>query len=174
MRAGGRGCAVGWSAVGSMRQCSKTSCQTAAVATLTYNYADSTVVLGPMSRRAEPHTYDLCGKHARSMTAPKGWEMLRIAPPEGSGPAARPEPDDLLALAHAVREPSPRATADRPSSDTGPQATRPASGRRGTAPDAGPRPEAEGTGGAAGSINGESPARPGRPTLRVLRDAGDR
>ena len=44
--------------MGSNRQCSKTSCQASAVATLTYNYADSTVVLGPLSRRAEPHTYD--------------------------------------------------------------------------------------------------------------------
>ncbi|MEO9248428.1 DUF3499 domain-containing protein [Citricoccus nitrophenolicus] len=154
-----------------MRQCSKTSCQTAAVATLTYNYADSTVVLGPMSRLAEPHTYDLCARHSHSMTAPKGWELLRIAPPEGSAPAARPEPDDLLALAHAVREPSPRAEADRPASGTGSRTAPPTTGRRGTAPDAGPRPEANGS---AGSINGEAPARPGRPTLRVLRDTGDR
>lgn len=157
-----------------MRQCSKTSCQTAAVATLTYNYADSTVVLGPMSRLAEPHTYDLCGRHARNMTAPKGWEMLRLAPPEGTGPAARPEPDDLLALANAVREPSPRAEAARPSSGTGSPAAPPASGRRGTTSEPSPRPDAHGSGTSMGSINGEAPARPGRPTLRVLRDAGDR
>lgn len=154
-----------------MRQCSKTSCQTAAVATLTYNYADSTVVLGPMSRLAEPHTYDLCGKHARNMTAPKGWEMLRIAPPEGAVPPERPEPDDLLALAHAVREPARRTGADRPASGTDSRPAPPTAGRRGTTTDDGPRPESTGS---AGSINGEAPARPGRPTLRVLRDAGDR
>lgn len=136
-----------------MRQCSKTSCRTAAVATLTYNYADSTVVLGPMSRRAEPHTYDLCERHARTMTAPKGWELLRIEAPEGSGPAAPPEPDDLLALAHAVREPDPR------------QAPAPPSVRRGAGPEAGPRPE---------PLTGDAPARPGRPVLRLLRDPGER
>lgn len=157
-----------------MRQCSKTSCQTAAVATLTYNYADSTVVLGPMSRLAEPHTYDLCGKHSRNMTAPKGWEMLRIAPPEGSPPPRRPEPDDLLALAHAVREPTRRTEADRPAQGTDSQPAPPTTGRRGTGPDAGSRSETNGSGRPAGSINGDAPARPGRPSLRVLRDSEDR
>jgi hypothetical protein len=140
-----------------MRQCSKTSCRTAAVATLTYNYADSTVVLGPMSRLAEPHTYDLCEKHSRNMTAPKGWDLLRIQAPEGSGLPAAVEPDDLLALAHAVREPD--APADQPPS-------RP-SVSRGTDPDAGPRPDTR------GSVNGNTPARPGRPALRLLRDTRD-
>ncbi|MFC0247553.1 DUF3499 domain-containing protein [Citricoccus parietis] len=137
-----------------MRQCSKTSCQSAALATLTYNYADSTVVLGPMSRLAEPHTYDLCEKHARSMTAPKGWELLRIQPPESAERPVPEEPDDLLALAHAVREPAVRPASPGPSV-----------GRRGTTPDAVPRPET------TGSVNGDAPARPGRPTLRLLRDS---
>ena len=44
--------------MGPMRRCSKTGCQSPALATLTYNYADSQVVIGPLSRRAEPHTYD--------------------------------------------------------------------------------------------------------------------
>lgn len=126
------------------------------MATLTYNYADSTVVLGPMSRLAEPHTYDLCERHTRMMTAPKGWELLRIEAPEGSLPVPPPEPDDLLALAHAVREPTPRPEPPQPTV------------RRGTGPDAGPRPE---------SLNGEAPARPsrpGRPVLRLLRDSSER
>lgn len=143
--------------------------------TLTYNYADSTVVLGPMSRRAEPHTYDLCARHARSMTAPKGWELLRIAPPEGAAPAQRVEPDDLLALAHAVREPARTTESERPAPPTGAWTPPPGSGRRGTtAPsqpadtthDVGPRTEP------SGSINGDAPARPGRPTLRVLPEPG--
>ncbi|XKH55628.1 DUF3499 domain-containing protein [Citricoccus nitrophenolicus] len=146
--------------MGSMRQCSKTSCQSAALATLTYNYADSTVVLGPMSRLAEPHTYDLCEKHSRSMTAPKGWELLRIQLPEGAERPVPEEPDDLLALAHAVREPSVRSEPARSGSSSTPLV-----GRRGTSPDAGPRPET------TGSVNGDAPARPGRPTLRLLRDS---
>ncbi|GAA1116665.1 DUF3499 domain-containing protein [Citricoccus alkalitolerans] len=145
-----------------MRQCSKTSCQSAALATLTYNYADSTVVLGPMSRLAEPHTYDLCEKHARSMTAPKGWELLRIQPPEGADRSVPEEPDDLLALAHAVREPSARSESARPDLSSPPSV-----GRRGTSPDAGARSES------TGSVNGDAPARPGRPTLRLLSEVRD-
>lgn len=68
--------------MGPMRRCSKTGCQSPALATLTYNYADSQVVIGPLSRRAEPHTYDLCGEHARRTTAPRGWEVLRLELPE--------------------------------------------------------------------------------------------
>lgn len=68
--------------MGPMRRCSKTGCQSPALATLTYNYADSQVVIGPLSRRAEPHTYDLCGENARRTTAPRGWEVLRLELPE--------------------------------------------------------------------------------------------
>jgi hypothetical protein len=48
-----------------------------AVATLTYVYADSMAVLGPLSRRAEPHSYDLCAKHAERLSAPQGWRVVR-------------------------------------------------------------------------------------------------
>jgi hypothetical protein len=78
------------------------------VATLTYVYRDSTAVLGPLATYAEPHTYDLCARHAERLTAPRGWEVMRL-----SGEYAPPSPtsDDLLALANAVREAGrPRAT----------------------------------------------------------------
>jgi hypothetical protein len=72
-----------------------------AVATLTYVYADSTAVLGPLATYAEPHCYDLCAEHSERLTAPRGWEVLRLAPdPDALGPSA----DDLEALADAVRE----------------------------------------------------------------------
>ena len=87
--------------MGAMRRCSKTGCQRNALATLTYNYADSAMVIGPLSRRAEPHTYDLCREHAAAMTAPKGWEVLRLELPERYEPV--PGPDDLLAVANALR-----------------------------------------------------------------------
>jgi len=84
-----------------MRRCSKTACNGAAVATLTYVYADSTAVLGPLATYAEPHCYDLCAKHSDRLTAPRGWEVLRLAPdPDAFGPSS----DDLEALADAVRE----------------------------------------------------------------------
>jgi len=71
------------------------------VATLTYVYADSTAVLGPLATYAEPHCYDLCATHAERLTAPRGWEVLRLAPDPD---ALLPSSDDLAALADAVRE----------------------------------------------------------------------
>ena len=72
-----------------------------AVATLTYVYSDSTAVLGPLATYAEPHCYDLCAEHSERLTAPRGWEVLRLAPdPDSIGPSS----DDLEALADAVRE----------------------------------------------------------------------
>ena len=71
------------------------------MATLTYVYSDSTAVLGPLATYAEPHCYDLCAQHAERLTAPRGWEVVRLAP--DSEPAG-PSHDDLLALANAVRE----------------------------------------------------------------------
>ena len=84
------------------------------MATLTYVYRDSTAVLCPLATYAEPHTYDLCARHAERLTAPRGWEVMRL-----SGEYAPPSPtsDDLLALANAVREagrPRPDAAPDRP------------------------------------------------------------
>jgi hypothetical protein len=87
--------------VRSPRRCSRNGCPRQAVATLTYVYNDSTAVVGPLAAFAEPHTYDLCEPHARSLTAPRGWELVRhdgeFAPPP-------PTTDDLVALADAVRE----------------------------------------------------------------------
>lgn len=69
--------------------------------TLTYVYADSTAVLGPLATYAEPHCYDLCEVHGERLTAPRGWEIVRLSPdPAGIGPSS----DDLEALANAVRE----------------------------------------------------------------------
>lgn len=94
-----------------------------AVATLTYAYADSTAVVGPLASYSEPHSYDLCEQHAVRLTAPRGWDVVRhegeFAPPE-------PSSDDLTALAEAVRE------AGRADRDTPPVVEPPAgSGRRG-------------------------------------------
>jgi hypothetical protein len=71
------------------------------VATLTYVYADSTAVVGPLATFAEPHSYDLCERHAVGLTAPRGWDLVR---PEGQFEPPPPVPDDLVALAEAVRE----------------------------------------------------------------------
>jgi hypothetical protein len=84
-----------------VRRCSRTGCGHPAVATLTYVYADSTAVVGPLATYAEPHSYDLCEEHARRLTAPKGWEVVRH---EGDYALPMPSTDDLEALANAVRE----------------------------------------------------------------------
>jgi hypothetical protein len=47
------------------------------VATLTYVYADSMAVLGPLSMSPEPHGYDLCATHAERLSAPQGWQIVR-------------------------------------------------------------------------------------------------
>lgn len=65
-----------------------------------------------MATYAEPHAYDLCEEHSERLSAPRGWEVLRLAPdPDAMGPSS----DDLLALADAVREAArPVATPVRP------------------------------------------------------------
>ncbi|WP_026163216.1 DUF3499 domain-containing protein [Kribbella catacumbae] len=83
------------------RICSRAACHRPAVSTLTYVYADSTCVLGPLATYAEPHCYDLCADHADRLTAPNGWEVIRLAPDPA---AAGPSDDDLEALANAVRD----------------------------------------------------------------------
>lgn len=68
------------------------------MATLTYAYAESTAVVGPLAPAAEPHSWDLCDRHAEKITAPLGWEMLRVNHIEID------DDEDLTALAEAVRE----------------------------------------------------------------------
>jgi hypothetical protein len=97
------------------RRCSRTACGRSAVTTLTYVYADQTAVVGPLATYAEPHSYDLCDVHAERLSAPRGWEVLRLAPDPSTLP---PSQDDLLALADAVREAGrPLVRATRPPSD---------------------------------------------------------
>lgn len=71
------------------------------MATLTYIYAESTAVVGPLATQAEPHGYDLCEEHADRLTVPRGWDAVRH---EGDYQTQLPYADDLAALADAVRE----------------------------------------------------------------------
>jgi hypothetical protein len=69
--------------------------------TLTYIYADSTAVLGPLATYSEPHSYDLCDAHGKRLTVPNGWTVIKEASSQvGLGPSE----DDLMAIADAVRE----------------------------------------------------------------------
>ncbi len=84
------------------------------MATLTYVYADSTAVVGPLAAFAEPHSYDLCEQHAVRLTAPRGWDLVRH---EGEFSAPSPSTDDILALAEAVREAGRPLRRDEPSAE---------------------------------------------------------
>jgi hypothetical protein len=108
--------------VSPVRRCSRSACGKTAVATLTYVYADSTAVLGPLATYAEPHCYDLCAAHSQRLTAPRGWEVLRLAPDLAT---QGPSNDDLLALADLVRE------AARPAPAPETEGTMRETGRRG-------------------------------------------
>ncbi len=92
-------------------------------------YSDSTAVLGPLATVAEPHCYDLCAVHSQRLTAPRGWEVVRLAPQENQ---YQRSDDDLLALADAVRE---AAVPPRPEPSRGPlpepATAAPEGGRRG-------------------------------------------
>ncbi len=84
-----------------MRFCSKPGCTGHAVGTLTYDYQNSTVVLGPLATSAEPHSYDMCERHLTQLTVPKGWDVIRL---DINYEQAAPSEDDLMALVEAVRE----------------------------------------------------------------------
>ena len=107
------------------RQCTRSGCKGRAVATLIT--CTRTAVLGP-SHCGDAWLLDLCATHASKMTAPQGWEVIRLAEPDTLVP--EPDEDDLLALANAVRE---VGFSDSPNS--GPQPGNPDSvvelGRRG-------------------------------------------
>lgn len=83
------------------RGCSRGGCRRKAVTTLTYVYADSMAVVGPLATFAEPHAYDLCEIHGERLTVPNGWNVIRQ---ERTGCEPGPTDEDLMAIADAVRE----------------------------------------------------------------------
>jgi hypothetical protein len=62
------------------RHCKKVGCQSLPQWTLTYVYSDQEAVIGPLSLRPEPHSYDLCEAHADRLTVPQGWQVVRYRP----------------------------------------------------------------------------------------------
>ncbi|MBF4552362.1 DUF3499 domain-containing protein [Pseudoclavibacter sp. RFBJ3] len=61
----------------SNRPCSRVACTRKAEYTLTFDYEDKLAVIGPLALAAEPHSYDLCARHAERSTPPQGWSMMR-------------------------------------------------------------------------------------------------
>ncbi|MDX2356682.1 DUF3499 domain-containing protein [Dietzia sp. PP-33] len=134
------------------RRCCRPGCPNRAVATLTYVYADSTAVVGPLPAIREPHSWDLCAAHALRITAPRGWDLVRHPDIDASA-----EDSDLTALLDAV-------------------AGGPVGGRRaGAALVDADRLRRLGVSD-PGRVLAEAPAEPsgGRPHLRVVPDSTDR
>jgi hypothetical protein len=102
------------------RRCSRAACGRPAVTTLTYVYGDQTAVLGPLATYAEPHAYDLCEAHSERLSAPRGWEVLRLV---SDLTTHGPSNDDLLALADAVREAARPTPAAAPAAEAGSRET---------------------------------------------------
>ncbi|WP_255365770.1 DUF3499 domain-containing protein [Corynebacterium sp. NML120713] len=87
------------------RRCCRPGCGRPAVATLIYAYSESTAVISPLSPNPEPHAWDLCERHSAHITAPVGWELVRVEAVDIFDDEAHAlEDEELTALAHAVRE----------------------------------------------------------------------
>lgn len=82
------------------------------MATLTFDYAESTAVLGVLAVEAEPGAYDLCARHAESTSVPRGWQVIRL--PREHVRREEVLDDELVALANAVREIGLRHDVDPP------------------------------------------------------------
>lgn len=57
------------------RQCSRAGCAEAAVATLTYQYGQAHVWIDDLVDDRDPHSYDLCERHAARVSPPQGWRV---------------------------------------------------------------------------------------------------
>lgn len=93
--------------------------------TLTYVYAESIAVLGPLATYSEPHAYDLCEIHGAKLTVPNGWQVIRR---EINAGESGPSEEDLMAIADAVREVGNREISEMPKHQNQSQS---AIGRRG-------------------------------------------
>ena len=60
----------------SARLCVRVSCGAVAVATLTADYADRVMAVGPLSPLRTPPALDLCPRHRDALTPPDGWELI--------------------------------------------------------------------------------------------------
>ena len=83
------------------RRCSRAGCKSFATMTLTYIYAESTAVVGPLATYSEPHAYDLCVLHGTRLKVPNGWNVIKA---EITNEVVGPSDDDLMVNADAVRE----------------------------------------------------------------------
>ena len=96
--------------------------------TLTYVYAESIAVVGPLATYSEPHAYDLCEIHGAKLTVPNGWQVIRREINSGE---SGPSDEDLMAIADAVREVGSREIQEQQSVANINNSAIPGIGRRG-------------------------------------------
>ncbi len=58
-----------------VRHCSRPGCSEVATVTLTYQYGRSLVWLDELVIERDPHSYDLCDRHAGRLSVPNGWRL---------------------------------------------------------------------------------------------------
>ena len=59
------------------RLCARVGCGQPAEYTLTADYTDRMMAVGPLSPERTPPALDLCQKHAEALAPPEGWELVR-------------------------------------------------------------------------------------------------
>jgi hypothetical protein len=57
------------------RHCARPGCSNPAAATFAYDHTARTVWLDDTADEPHPSMYDLCRRHATSMTVPQGWQL---------------------------------------------------------------------------------------------------
>ena len=62
------------------RLCSRVGCGKLATHTLTADYTDRLMAVGPLSPVRMPPALDLCERHSEALTPPEGWQLMRHNP----------------------------------------------------------------------------------------------
>ncbi|MEI7593228.1 MAG: DUF3499 family protein [Actinomycetes bacterium] len=57
------------------RHCARPGCSNPAAATFEYHYPSRTVWLNDVAEEPHPSSYDLCLRHAATMSVPRGWQL---------------------------------------------------------------------------------------------------
>jgi len=59
------------------RRCARVGCSLPATHTLTADYDDRLMAVGPLSPEPAPPAHDLCDRHAEALNPPEGWQLMR-------------------------------------------------------------------------------------------------
>lgn len=62
------------------RLCARVGCGGVAEDTLTADYTERVMAVGPLSPVRMPPALDLCAKHSEALSPPEGWTLLRHDP----------------------------------------------------------------------------------------------